>query len=130
MARECATLRRPAARTTLSDVLPPACLQVAGERQPALPLRDTGTRSGEEAAEQYSWYPVQHADQRFTRGKIRERRRRAMILVSSHGPSLCPRKEGSYDASCPSFPDKTKRRRRSGARGGNGGTTPAGLCLA
>ena len=63
-ARECATVPRPATRTTLSDVLSSARLQVAGECQPSLSLLNTGTRSGEEAAEeQYSGRAVQYADQ-------------------------------------------------------------------
>src|SRR5829696_4260408 len=36
---------------------------MAGERQPPLPLLDTGARSGEEAAEQYPGRAVQYADQ-------------------------------------------------------------------
>src|SRR5215207_1383358 len=98
---ERATLKGPAARTTLSDVLPPACLQVAGERQPSLPLRDTRTRSGEEATEQYPGRAGQYADQ--PGAHWRPARRGAELLDAAGGPPP--------QSNCGSSPQKRARAR-------------------
>src|SRR5215210_9251220 len=62
-AGECPVVSGPAARTALPYVLPQVHYRVAGERQPPLPLLDTGARPGEEAAEKYPGRAVQYPDQ-------------------------------------------------------------------